>query len=51
MGRAGACRAVCACLCAVDGDVFDEKRIDIERFKLGVGFGVSEKFQKIQKIW
>merc|ERR1712223_1029264 len=31
----------------VDGDVFDEKRINIERFKLGVGFSVSEKFQKV----
>ena len=31
----------------VDTDVFDEKGVDIERFKLGVGLGVSEKFQQV----
>jgi len=33
----------------VDTDVFDEKGVDIERFKLGVGLGVSEKFQQIHR--
>ena len=33
----------------VDADVFNEKGVDIEGFELGVGLGVSEKFQQMNR--